>query len=281
MYIIHRLIFRREFQTLIDLLKITKNKQSTSKEASLLLDHLLRVIIDVPSIPCTTTTTALKNDEQSAIDKYMLDWSKWREKVYKTAESLQKGGDRSVMMHQKNLLNALAILHGQQRTVLNQADHATEAIICFIVNNHPFATPHEIRTTIVNELDLSLKQQQNDDERFYAFAMMIQGNIAEALECFKPDDWWTLVHLVDLFGLSSNNLACNYIATIDIQLFDRMDNNQRRYSMHFRSFLILMYVRLLGQQSSLWQYGLDYISTCGVLGQKALMNVSFFFSFIL
>ncbi|KAG2214968.1 hypothetical protein INT45_007707 [Circinella minor] len=269
---IYKLIFRREFKTLIDFIKIAKNKQFTSKEASQLLDHLLRVIIDVPSIPRTTTATTLKNDQQDTIDKYISDWSKWREKVYKTAESLQKGGDRSILMHQKSLLNALAILHGQQKTILNQADHPTEAIICFILNNHPFATPHEIRTIITNELDISLKHQQDDNERFYAFGMMIKGNIAEALDCFRPDDWWTLVHLVDLFGLSTENLACNYISTIGIQLFDQEDVQQQLYSMEFRTFLILTYVRLLGQQSSLWKYGLDYIKTCGDLGKKALMN---------
>ncbi|KAI9249123.1 nucleoporin Nup85-like protein [Phascolomyces articulosus] len=267
---IYKLIFRRDFNLLIQLLKMSKNKPPTSKEASQLLDHLLRATIDVPSIP--------NNPDQDAMYKYMLDWTKWREKVYRMAESLQKT-DRvaSVMMHQKSLLNALAILHGQSKPIINQADHAAEAIVSIVVNTKPFATPDEIRS-IVSELDLSLKrQQQHHDDRFYSYAMLIQGSIAEGLEFFKPDDWWTLVHLVDLFGLTadSNSISSlsssGYIATIDVQLFGGPDDNQR-YSIHFRTFLILVYVRLLSQQSNLWQYGLDYISTCGVLGQMALMN---------
>ncbi|KAI9484333.1 nucleoporin Nup85-like protein [Zychaea mexicana] len=254
---VNKLIFRRDFQNLIQLLKKVKSQEATSKEAAQLIDYLLWIIVDIPPIPDNL-------DDMVQTDKYWSDRTRWREKVYKTANSLQKARVPSVMMHQKSLLSALGILHGEPKTIANCASNAAEAIISLIVNAHPFAAPNDIRTIANNEPDLSLNQK---DERFYSYAMMIQGNIGCALETFKLNDWWTLVHLVDLFGLVEES---NYVTTIDVQLFNPDDD--RRYDMHFRSFLILVYVRMLSQQSSLWHYGLDYLKTCGTLGRAALMD---------
>ncbi|KAI8150221.1 nucleoporin Nup85-like protein [Fennellomyces sp. T-0311] len=248
---VYKLILRREHRILYDLIKIVKSRLSAHKEAAQLVEHLLVALNGVPSIP----------NEADRADQYSKDWTKWREKVHKVAESFRKAHGSAYRMQYSSLLNSLGLLYGDTKSILSFAEHPTEALISLIVNAHPFATPDKIRA-VTRVLDLHFNGEL---KHFSAFAKVIQGDIGPGLELFSPKDWWLLTHLVDLLGMT---VAANSIATMNTQIFS--PERKQRYMMPFRTFLVLVYVRLLSEHEKIWGYGLDYLSTCGPLGRVAL-----------
>lgn len=231
------------------------------------LEWLKTALKQIPRIPTN-------DDNEMELEKYAQHVLESHKETDRLSCQL-KGEEPSTAasgMTQRILL-ALSILQGDQDAINQCAENSTEAIIAMLIYNQPRATTqdmHEFGSMIRTSSSATTTQSAGGSlppDLPVIYAHMLSGNICAALELLPSIDIWLIAHLMDLLCMGP------FSELIDMPIYVDDPGQDQSYNVECRTLFILLYVRCLSENPSLWKHGLSYLSTCGVLGQQSVAEV--------
>ncbi|KAI8915297.1 Nup85 nucleoporin-domain-containing protein [Powellomyces hirtus] len=153
----------------------------------------------------------------------------------------------------------LAILNGDEKTILDLAQDWREAIAGLILFVHPSLKRHEIAELF----DKVYVDVENSSIKELIEIAIIEGEFQRAIRHCTKQDWWLVAHFADLLHHLGVFDRDNVVTSLP-GMVDKRDRPPQR------EWYLLNYSNTLLSHPTLWRVGLEYIASCPASGRQVL-----------